>query len=1216
MLDNDNTLPNEKVDKFHSVQLIVLILLDVQMREMSNQGYESLESINNTHEILNEAKDEVKFKIYGYIESRSRTFLYNLFSLCLIGIPYIVVNFYPRLKTLTYQKCSLDRATIILVSDSDGKYSWKQITYEKITHTARPLFGEFRYFFYQHTKYVWSTEHLVFVTLGDLIPTLTNDEYLNNTDGLKKEEYENRLNVYGKNELDIKIKSYWTLFIEEVITPFYFFQVFSVCLWLYDEYIAYAICIFVLTLFSSFTSIIQIRKQLVALHALVESSKCHEVTVCRQTQESNQDIIKINAANLVPGDLIVLPAANLIMPCDAVLLTGQCIVNESMLTGESVPITKTALQSNNEQYNMDTQKRHTLFSGTNVMQTRYYGGEHVLARVIRTGFDTTKGSLVKSILYQPPVGSDFYKDSFKFVLVLLTVAAAGMGYCMYLYISRGAAFEDIIVRTLDVITIVVPPALPAAMAIGTSYSQSRLKTLGIFCVSPPRINICGKIKLACFDKTGTLTHDSLNMNSIVPSVDGRFSLPIDNVAELDVESKFVQGMATCHSLTRIDNKLNGDPLDINMFEFTKWDLDEPGDDENTRFDMLAPTVVMPGRNIGTPGNSKDLEMPYEIGIIKQFTFSSTTSCMTVICRDLRNPRLMAFTKGAPEKLHGMCIPESVPEDFNSSLSQFTSQGYRVIALGYKDLPHKFRWKEAQSTKRSVIECDLIFLGFLIMYNPLKTETAPCIRTLHQANIKTAMITGDNILTAISVAYECGMVNTDDQVYIISMENTDDSPEKVPKVIIEKAGTSSSKDYVSLNLDNNDYHFALDGKTWNKLRYFYPDVIPSILVRTTIFARFQPDQKTQLIMSFQNLDYIVSMVGDGANDCGALRAAHVGVSLSQAEASVAAPFTSSIADISCLVYLILEGRCALVTSFAIFKYMAVYSLIQFFSVLILYRQHSNMGDYQFLYIDLIITTILPITIGLQGPSNKLGTKSPMKSLVSVKNTAPLILQIAVCAFIQVSVIFYLYQQPWFEPVPIAVIDPVIDCWESTVLFLVSCFQYIVLATVYSKGLPFRQRLITNFWFLISALGLTIFTTWLVIFPCKQMAELMDVVFVHRDEKDKLVFRYTLLLFPLIHVFIAVFIELGISDRKWLNRCFKILKCKRKSKNKYKLLLKDSSYRPLNFDEQCHDSMSFTSRTSIVICYYLHHEFSPNSNLLLPQTSDLSLCFLTIVAAGAV
>lgn len=105
----------------------------------------------------------------------------------------------------------------------------------------------------------------------------------------------------------------------------------------------------------------------------------------------------------------------------------------------------------------------------------------------------------------------------------------------------------------------------------------------------------------------------------------------------------------------------------------------------------------------------------------------------------------------------------------------------------------------------------------------------------------------------------------------------------------------------------------------------------------------PEQKQQLIELLQELGYYVGMCGDGANDCGALKAAHAGVSLSETEASVASPFTSKVADISCVPTLIKEGRSALVTSFAVLKYMACYSMTQFSSVLILYTLYSNLTD---------------------------------------------------------------------------------------------------------------------------------------------------------------------------------------------------------------------------------------------------------------------------------
>jgi cation-transporting ATPase 13A2 len=106
----------------------------------------------------------------------------------------------------------------------------------------------------------------------------------------------------------------------------------------------------------------------------------------------------------------------------------------------------------------------------------------------------------------------------------------------------------------------------------------------------------------------------------------------------------------------------------------------------------------------------------------------------------------------------------------------------------------------------------------------------------------------------------------------------------------------------------------------------------MLVKTQIFARMSPDEKNEVVERLQSLGYTVLMCGDGANDCSALKAADVGISLSEAEASVAAPFTATTPDIGCVIELIKQGRAALVTSFSCFKYMWVHSLF--------IRQHTE------------------------------------------------------------------------------------------------------------------------------------------------------------------------------------------------------------------------------------------------------------------------------------
>ena len=159
----------------------------------------------------------------------------------------------------------------------------------------------------------------------------------------------------------------------------------------------------------------------------------------------------------MPGDVIAIPPTGCFMPCDAVLISGTCIVNESVLTGkinfqshfqncrsschctlgESCPETKTPVPDLDEPYCTDIHKRHTLFCGTQVLQTRYYGHDKVKVVVIRTGFTTAKGELVRSILYPKPIGFRFYMDSIKFVLLLLAVALCGVVYCVYVYTTKG-----------------------------------------------------------------------------------------------------------------------------------------------------------------------------------------------------------------------------------------------------------------------------------------------------------------------------------------------------------------------------------------------------------------------------------------------------------------------------------------------------------------------------------------------------------------------------------------------------------------------------------------------------------------------------------------------------------------------------------------------------------------------------------------------------------
>lgn len=317
----------------------------------------------------------------------------------------------------------------------------------------------------------------------------------------------------------------------------------------------------------------------------------------------------------------------------------------------------------------------------------------VLAVVIRTGFNTSKGGLVRSIMYPPPVDFKFEQDSYKFVILLAGIASIGVIYTIVTKAIRGVPSNHIALEALDLITIVVPPALPAAMTVGRLVAQRRLEKNKIYCTSPRTINVSGSIDCICFDKTGTLTEDGLDMWGVVSSVDRKFQPPVKDIASLPLNDLLI-GMVTCHGITIIENQPVGDPLDLKMFESTGWTLEEPDVSDTSKFSMLFPTIVRPPKgskllkklpteirislsrqnsmssdvmdnislnNLDTTlaASTTELgEQGLEIGIVRQFPFTSSLQRMSVITRTLGANHYDLYCKGSPEMILSLSRAES------------------------------------------------------------------------------------------------------------------------------------------------------------------------------------------------------------------------------------------------------------------------------------------------------------------------------------------------------------------------------------------------------------------------------------------------------------------------------------------------------------------------------------------------------------------------------
>ncbi|KAM3866042.1 polyamine-transporting ATPase 13A3-like [Diretmus argenteus] len=1022
---------------------------------------------------------------------------------------------------------------------------------------------QIHYFTHHSTKYYWNDvieNFELYKGLEDVKMSCAgiHSDY---SSGISKLLQDYRRLFFEENEIAVRVPSLFKLLIKEVLNPFYIFQLFSVILWSAEDYYYYATAIVFMSIISIATSLYTIKKQYVMLHDMVAAHSVVRVSVGR----GNKDVEQAMSTDLVPGDVIIIPANGTIMPCDAALVHGTCIVNESTLTGESVPVTKTSLPSSGEDgartYNTEEHKRHTLFCGTHIIQTRFYTGELVKAVVVRTGFNTEKGQLVRSILYPKPTDFKLYRDAYLFLLCLVGVAGIGFIYTIILSIVNQVPAKTIIIESLDIITITVPPALPAAMTAGIVYAQRRLKRVGIFCISPQRINMCGQLNLVCFDKTGTLTEDGLDLWGIQRVEDGSFSPPeVEAVKDSLVNTAFVTCMATCHSLTKIEGELSGDPLDLKMFNATGWILEEPTEEETALHNPIMPTVVRPHRQVGANQNIRqthNMELSelssYEIGIVRQFPFSSALQRMSVVVRRLGEKHMDAYLKGAPEVVASLCKEDTVPETFTETLEGYTRQGFRVIALAHRQLESKLSWHKVQSLNRDLIETGMEFLGLIVMQNKLKEESAGVLRDLRQANIRTLMVTGDNMLTAISVARDCGMIQSHERVIIAdALPPKDIQPASITWHYTENAAQNTSKDNQAVEIkleeevhdeqQDQSYHFAMSGRTFAVITEHFPQLVQKLVLRATVFARMAPDQKTQLVEVLQSVDYTVGMCGDGANDCGALKRAHSGISLSELEASVASPFTSSTSNISCVPNLIREGRAALITSFCVFKFMALYSIIQYLSVTLLYSILSNLGDFQFLFIDIAIILIIAFTMSLNPAWKELVWRRPPSSLISGPLLFSVLTQILNCLVFQILVFLLVRQQSWYEiwtplsnacnvssaslPHSLNVTSPHdhknIRNYENTSLFYVSSFQYLAVAIVFSKGKPFRQPSYKNWPFMLSCIGLYAFLFLIMLYPVPAIDSFLEIVCVPHD------WRITLVIIVIVNAAVSFMLETLVLD----------------------------------------------------------------------------------------
>ena len=368
-----------------------------------------------------------------------------------------------------------------------------------------------------------------------------------------------------------------------------------------------------------------------------------------------------------------------------------------------------------------------------------------------------------------------------------------------------------------------------------------------------------------------------------------------------------------------------------------------------------------------------------------------------------------------------------------------------------------------------------------------------------------MVTGDNVMTANMIACEVGILN-------------DDKKHIQPLIINDSLHSWTTVGTTIANCElSNDCQIQLTRSDLVWFRANRPEMLELVMLKTVIFARMHPEDKEYIVEFMEKeLDFTCLFCGDGANDCRALKAATAGIALSKLEASAAAPFTAHNNDsIACVVELIHEGRAALTSSFDVFKYMIMYSFIQFVTALILYWRNTILADNQYLYIDLFIVMSVAVTVTRSNANEKLVKLAPPSRIINYQTLVGLVLQISIMAAFQVGLYKWTITQRWFcsisDQLPdcfwrydngsiISAKDQTeryfasnmsnditkleFDCSENEeedelwyqehfitqTLFMATTFMYTLMSFVFYTGPPYRQRFWSNYFYMFVLVGL--------------------------------------------------------------------------------------------------------------------------------------------------
>jgi P-type Ca2+ transporter type 2C len=533
--------------------------------------------------------------------------------------------------------------------------------------------------------------------------TLDSDEIFSKTgssdDGLTSEQVDAKQVEFGKNELlEKKKRPAWWLFFHQFTDFMIIVLMIAAIISGIAGDITDMIIILVIILLNAIVGFIQEYNAEKAMEALKKMAT-PSATIIR-----NRKPVSISSVDLVPGDLVMLEAGN-VVPADLRLTESHSLrIEESSLTGESVPIDKTTevLQESDLPLGDRT---NMAFKGTQVTNGRGKG------LVVETGMNTQLGLIAKMLQSEETITplqkrmADFGKK-LSYLIIIICIILFGVG------LLRGEEPVRMLLLSISLAVAAIPEALPALITIALAKGAKRLVKKNVLIRKLPAVETLGSVTYICSDKTGTLTQNKMTVVEVHPA---------STEIKLSDKISVLEAAMILNQDTRIDKdgKLSGDPTEIAMVEYLSKQF--PIEELQERFPRVG-------------------EIP----------FDSDRKSMSTI-HEFENG-FIVITKGATESISGILRENDDEQKILAHANTMAANGIRVLAFSYSLLETLPETLTVQT-----IEKQMKFAGLVGMIDPPREEIKPAIRECQTAGIHPVMITGDHKETAAAIAKEIGIL---------------------------------------------------------------------------------------------------------------------------------------------------------------------------------------------------------------------------------------------------------------------------------------------------------------------------------------------------------------------------------------------------------------------------------------------------------------------------